>query len=151
MAPVSIDNSEWIFARAYVIARRKGDDELAERIGRDYVEYMLQMFAFYEDQSKQLFDRNISQVLLIHANELNADWLGALAHRLAGIGYQFVSLDAALEDLAYASNDAYIGPGGITWIHRWAITRDADPAMFRGEPTTPDYVLQLTELPEHNY
>ena len=151
VAPVTIDNSEWIFARAYVIARRQGDTELAESIGQDYVEYMLQMFAYYEDQSKQLFNRDISQVLLIHANELNADWLGALVDRLIDIGYRFVSLDAALADPAYESDDAYIGPGGITWIHRWAITRGVDPEMFRGEPTTPDYVLQLTELPEHGY
>ncbi|MGI9260969.1 MAG: polysaccharide deacetylase family protein [Woeseiaceae bacterium] len=151
VAPVSIDNSEWIFARAYVIAMRTGDEELAERIGRDYVEYMLEMVAFYEDQSQQLFDRNISHILLIHANQLNADWFGALADRLAGIDYGFITLDEALEDVAYDSEDTYTGPGGITWIHRWAITRKVDPSMFHGEPTTPDYVLELTRLPEHSY
>ena len=151
VAPVSIDNSEWIFARAYVIARRQGNDELAVRIGRDYVDYMLDMFGYYEDQSKQLFGRNISHVLLIHANELNADWLGALADRLLAEGYAFLTLDEALEDAAYRSDDTYTGPGGITWIHRWAITREVNPAVFRGEPATPGYVLRLAELPEHGY
>ena len=51
-------------------------------------------------------------------------------------GYRFVALDAALEDPAYTSEDTYVGPGGITWLHRWAITRDVDRSLFRGEPTT---------------
>ena len=151
VAPVSIDNSEWIFARAYVIALRTGDDELASQIGRDYVDYMLKMVSYYEDQSRQLFGRNISHVLLIHANQLNADWFATLADRLAAMDYEFVSLDDALEDPAYQSADTYTGPGGITWLHRWAMTRDEDRSMFQGEPETPGYVLELTRLPEHSY
>lgn len=151
VAPVSIDNSEWIFARAYVIARRRGDDDLAQRLGRDYVDYMLDVVAYYEDQSQQLFGRNISQVLLVHANQLNADWFAILADRLLELDYEFISLDEALEDPAYQSADTYIGPGGITWIHRWAMTRDVDRSMFQGEPETPEYVRELTQSPEHTY
>lgn len=151
VAPVTIDSSEWIFGRAYDIALARQDDALAARIGADYVEYMLSMVAFYEDQSQQLFDRNIAHVLLVHTYQLNADWFGALADRLTAIGYEFITLDEALKDPAYASKDTYTGPGGITWIHRWAISRDVDRAMFRGEPETPQYIRELTEMPEHLY
>ena len=65
--------------------------------------------------------------------------------------YRFISLDKALEDEAYRSVDRYTGPGGITWIHRWALTQDVDPGMFQDEPTAPNYVLQLAGLAEHNY
>lgn len=146
VAPVSIDNSEWIFARAYVNALQSADEALAARIGGDYIEYMLAMVAYYEDQSAKLFARNIAHVLLVHANQLNADWFGVLANRLADIGYEFVSLDEALEDPAYASPDEYTGSGGITWLHRWAITRQVDRAMFQGEPLTPDYVRRIAGL-----
>lgn len=151
VAPVSIDNSEWIFARAYFLARQAGDDTLADRIGSDYVSYMLDMVDFYESQSSMLFDRNIAHVFLIHANELNSQWFGALADQLSQKGYAFVTLEEAITDPAYESEDTYTGPGGITWLHRWAITRGEDPAMFAGEPRTPDYILKLTELPEHGY
>ena len=151
IAPVSIDNSEWIFARAYLLALRGGDDALAVRIGSDYVDYMIGMLRYYEAQSQALFERNIAHVLLVHANELNADWFGELADRIADAGYEFVDLDTALEDPAYDSEDTYTGPGGITWLHRWGITRDVDRSIFRGEPATPEYVLELTELPEHSY
>lgn len=151
VAPVSIDNSEWIFARAYVLAVEADDASLAARIGHDYVDYMLSMFDYYEGQSVELFDRNVAHVLLIHANSLNAAYLGQLADRLTERGYRFVSLDTALADAAYRSADSYTGPGGITWLHRWALTRKVDPATFSGEPTTPDYLLKAAGLPEHSY
>jgi len=151
VAPVSIDNSEWIFARAYMLVARAGDMELAEKIGEEYVGYMLKMVEYYEDQSDAFFSRNISHVLLLHANALNAAYFGALADRLADAGYEFITLDEALKDLAYASPDTFTGPGGITWIHRWAITQEVNPSMFLGEPETPEYILKLTELPEHSY
>ncbi len=151
VAPVTIDNSEWIYARANDLAIQVGDTAFAEQLGSEYVNYMLKMFAFYEDQSAQIFKGNISQVLLLHANELNSDWFGTLADSLFGKGYASITLAEALQDPAYQSADTYIGAGGITWLHRWAISRNADPVMFRGEPKTPDYILKLTELSEHNY
>lgn len=85
------------------------------------------------------------------ASEWAADYIGRSADRLAERGYRFVSLDKALEDEAYRSADRYTGPAGITWIHRWALTQDVDPAMLQGEPTAPDYVLELAGLIDHNY
>ena len=146
VAPVSIDNSEWIYARAYDLAIQAKDYSLAEQIGAEYVDYMLEVFAFYEDQSQQLFNRNISHVLLVHANELNSVWFGELADRLSMQGYEFITLDAALKDPAYRSADTYTGPAGMTWLHRWAITAKVDPSMFRGEPETPPHILELAEL-----
>ncbi len=40
------------------------------------------------------------------------------------------------------------GSGGIAWLHRWALTRDADRSMFRGEPTTPEWVEEAAGLGE---
>jgi len=151
VAPVTIDNSEWIFARAYDLALLAGDTGLAEQVGIEYVAYMLKMFEFYEGQSSLLFDRNISHVLLLHANALNSTWFGTLADSLSDKGYAFISLTEALQDPAYQSPDTFTGPGGITWLQRWGISRKVDAAMFTGEPETPDYILKLTELREHNY
>ena len=38
---------------------------------------------------------------------------------------------------AYQSADAYVGPAGITWLHRWALTRGMPGATFAGEPEVP--------------
>lgn len=148
IAPVTIDNSEWIFGRAYDEALDRGDSSLQDRVGAAYVDYMEAMTAYYEGQSRALFEREIPQILLLHANTLNAHHLEALVERLGGRGYAFVSLDAALTDPAYDSADTYTGPGGITWLHRWALTRDVDRSIFAGEPTTPDWVQELAGVRE---
>ena len=151
VAPVSIDNSEWIFARAYDLVLASGDHALAAEIGADYVDYMMRMVGYIERQAQGIFSRNIAHVMLLHANELNSAWFGALADRLAALGYRFVSLDEALLDPAYESQDTYIGPGGITWLHRWAHALRIDPDDFGAEPDTPDYVLQIAQQREHRY
>lgn len=142
VAPVTVDNSEWIFALAYDRARTAGDDDLARRVAAAYVPYMEAKVEFFERNSRELFGREIPQVLLVHANRLNADHFGVLAERLAARGYRFVALEAALGDPAYDSPDTYTGPAGITWLHRWALTRGVEKAFFRGEPETPDFVLE---------
>jgi peptidoglycan/xylan/chitin deacetylase (PgdA/CDA1 family) len=151
VAPVTIDNSEWIFARAYDLAIQDEDTRLAEQIGRDYVGYMLEIIRYYEHQSQHLFGRNIRHVLLLHANLLNASWFGRLADTLSDAGYQFVTLTAALSDPAYESEDTYVGPGGISWIHRWAMSLEIDPKEIAQEPGTPAYILSLAGQREHNY
>ena len=148
VAPVTIDNSEWIFARAYDLALDRRDAELAARLGAAYVDYMLDMTRYYEGQSRALFGREIPQVMLLHANALNADHLGSLLEGLRERGYAFVELEAALSDPAYASDDTYTGSGGITWLHRWALSRGVDRSVFAGEPTAPEWVQRTAGLRE---
>lgn len=148
VAPVTIDNSEWIFARAYTETLDRGDKELQQRTGDAYVDYMERMVEYYEGQSRALFEREIPQVLLLHANAINAHHLGRLINRLERRGYRFIDLATALEDPAYDSPDTYVGRGGITWLHRWAITRGVDRSMFRGEPTTPAWIEELAGIRE---
>ena len=142
VAPVTHDNSEWIFARAYAGAARRGDRARADRIAAAYVPYMNAKFDYFESQSRKLFAREIPQVLLLHANALNADTFGALAAMMRRRGYAFVPLDEALTDEAYRSADTYTGPAGITWLHRWALSRGGKDLVLPNEPRSPDFVLK---------
>jgi peptidoglycan/xylan/chitin deacetylase (PgdA/CDA1 family) len=148
VAPVTVDNSEWIFARAYGEALDRRDTELQEKLGTEYVQYMLRMVSYYEGQSRGLFDREIPQVLLVHANAINAHYLDPLLAALQDRGYRFIDLDRALSDPAFESPDTYVGPGGITWLHRWALTRGVESTFFAGEPTTPQWVQVLAGIEE---
>lgn len=142
VAPVTVDNSEWIFALAYDRALTRGDADLARHVAAAYPGYMEAKVAFFERNSRDLFEREIPQVLLVHANRLNADHFGALVERLEARGYAFLPLSEALKDPAYESPDNYTGPAGLTWLHRWALTRGVDRDFFRGEPKTPSFVLE---------
>jgi len=52
-------------------------------------------------------------------------------------GYKFVSLDHAVADPAYRLPDQYVGRGGFSWIHRWAVAKGIKPAP---EPEPPVWV-----------
>jgi peptidoglycan/xylan/chitin deacetylase (PgdA/CDA1 family) len=146
IAPVTVDNSEWIFALAYYKAREAGDPELMRRLAGAYVDYMEAKLVYFEDQSRALFGREIPQVLLVHANWLNADHFGGVADMMARRGYRFVTLEEAIADEAYGSSDTYTGPAGITWIHRWAITAGKGRDFFGDEPRTPQWVLDTAGI-----
>lgn len=142
-APVTIDNYDWQFSQAYDHALQLGDTTLSAQIGERYLTYMNDYIKYYEAQSDSLFGRQIPQVLLLHANTLNADYLSPLFMRMEQRGYRFVPLEKALNDEAYHSPDRYYGKGGISWIHRWALTRGKKGAFFIGEPEVPTDIVEL--------
>lgn len=143
VAPVTVDNGEWIYADAYADAWNRGDGAAMDRLGEDYVRYMLEVVEFYEAQAERIVGGALPHVLLLHAYALNADRLDALLTRLEERGYRWIPLDEALEHPAYdRPTHGYTGPGGITWLHRWAITEGLDPALFRGEPEVPQWVRE---------
>jgi peptidoglycan/xylan/chitin deacetylase (PgdA/CDA1 family) len=146
VAPVTIDNSDWIFARAYDNARDANDPAAMKQIADAYVPYMEAKFAYYENQSNKLFGRDIKQILLVHANAINADYFKDIVAMLRKRGYKFITLDDALTDKAYTSPDTFTGPGGISWLDRWALTRGVPKDFFQGEPRTPEFVMKLAEV-----
>ena len=148
VAPVTIDNSEWIFARAYENAFMKKDSALMKKIGKAYVDYMEDKTAYFERQSKALWGYEILQVLLIHANQLNADYLDALLTRMEGRKYGFISLEKALTDKVYKNEDTFVGKAGISWIDRWALGMGKKGSFFKDEPTTPLFVQEVAEISE---
>ena len=140
VAPVTVDNQEWLYARAYVTARQRHDSALTRRVVIDYFAHMDNAFSYSESLSRQLFNREIPLVLLLHANQLNADHLDALLQHFTDRGYRFVTLDSALADSAYRSSDTYIGPMGESWLIRWALTRGIEPGA---QPREQDYIRTL--------
>ena len=140
VAPVTIDNDEYIYAYAYDKAAEAGDAELMARIGAAYLDYMEAVFAHYEAFSRDLLGREPAQTLLLHANALNAAYLGDLAERLKRRGYRFVSLEEALRDPAYGREDTYTGQAGISWLHRWWRS-EGRPARWGPEPD--DWVMDI--------
>ncbi|MBW8327794.1 MAG: polysaccharide deacetylase family protein, partial [Thiobacillus sp.] len=139
VAPVTVNNSEWVFAAAYARALAQGDEDAARRIGAAYVPYMDVVFAQAEQLTLDLFGRPIPHVLVLHANALNAEYFGALAAMLRQRGYRFISLDDALRDSAYASPAGSGGIEGESWLEGWA--RDAGLRPLQ-PPPVPGFVRQ---------
>ena len=133
VAPVTLDNSDYQYAALYTRPQYR------ERVRREYVPYMESIVAFFEKRSVEVVGREFPQILLLHANELNADLISDLLAMFRRRGYAFVSLEQALADEAYRSPDDYVGRGGFSWIHRWSITKGMKP---KGEPDPPQWVQE---------
>ena len=141
VAPVTVDNSDWIFARAYDNAFDKGDKKLMAQIGAAYVPYLEVKMDYWERQSVKLFGREIKQILLLHANFINSDYFDDIAKALKKRGYKFVALEEALKDEAYKLPDNFVRRNGISWLHRWAFDKGKEN-ILPDEPKTPDFVLK---------
>ena len=79
-------------------------------------------FEFAENMSEALFGRQIPQILLLHANELNADNFDALLQLIADRGYRFVTVEAALKDPSYAFPEKYSPTSD--WLTHWAASKN---------------------------
>ncbi len=139
-APVSIDNSDYIFSWAYEKAKYNNNDSLAKRIGGDYVNYMEDVLKYYEGQSISILGYNMKHILLMHANLINADYFEDVIKMYVRNGYGFITLDEALNDRCYNSKDEYYKKSGISWLHRWAYTVGKRGDFFKGEPEVPGYI-----------
>jgi len=142
VAPVTMDNSEWIFAKAYAETLNRGDKAAAAKVRAAYIPYMESQFDYWERQSQQLLGYEVKQILLFHANALNADAIGDLVAMIKRRGYAFITLDEALKDPAYALPDGYLGGGGISWLHRWAMALGGKAAVLPGETACPEWVMK---------
>lgn len=140
IAPVTIDNQEWVFAEVYAMAKDRGDKRTAERVAGAYLTHMDQVFDFFERRSVEVVGYEIKQVLLLHANLLNADYFDQLAGMMKRRGYTFITLDQALADPAYQLRDSYTGRQGLSWLHRWALSKGM---RMKQEPREPEFIAML--------
>ncbi len=140
IAPVTVDPFDWMFSAVYQDAKQHGDATLEERVAHAYLTHLDDAFAFAERLAQALLGRDVKQVLLLHANVLNADHLDEALKRIRARGYRFVTLDDALTDAAYALPDTYVGKSGQTWLYHWAATRGLSPSPDR--PPLPMFIVQ---------
>ena len=121
--PVTVDNYDWLFSHAYIMALRREDEAAAAAIRAEYVPYMERMFEFTENYSREVTGREIPQVLMLTAGALNADCFDELAAMMKRRGYSFVTMEQATKDEAYSLPDTYTGEHGDSWLGRWAVTK----------------------------
>ena len=145
IAPVTMDGWDWMYATVYDDARNRGDAALQKKLVDSYLEHLTAVFDCYEKLSKDLFAYEPKQILLMHANWIEADHIGDVLDLLRKRGYKFISLEEALGDGAYSSPDLYVGEG-TGWIDHWLITR-GKPSF--NEPTFPQWVIDRANELRH--
>lgn len=143
VAPITFDNGDYIFARAYDVVRDKNDLESMKKVGDAYVPYMEAKLDYWERQSMKTLGRPMSHTLLLHANSINAEYFDDLAEMMVKRGYKFVSLEESLKDEAYRLPDNFTRRAGISWLHRWTLDKGRE-FVLPDEPMVPAFVLKLS-------
>lgn len=118
VAPVTIDNNEWVYNRDYSKARNRNDAEEIDRQLKDYLQHMSEMSEKYRAMGVEIMDREVDHILLIHVNTINCDHLDKLLNQYKDEGWEFISLDEAMKDEFYLIQENYIGPHGISQLDR---------------------------------
>jgi peptidoglycan-N-acetylglucosamine deacetylase len=138
IAPVTLDAWDWMYAGVYDDAKKRGDTALQDELAKSYLSYSDEVFAYSETLSKQIVGYEPKQILLLHANQLEADHIGELLDLMRKRGYRFVTLEDALGDQAYSLPDTYVGEEGTGWLDHWGITQGKPP---QGAPVFPQWVI----------
>ena len=81
-----------------------------------------------------MFGRPVRHVLLLHANELNADNFDALVKVMTDRGYRFITLEEALTDSVYQPPDKY--HDNSDWLGGWSFAKGK---QFDA-PAPPEYI-----------
>jgi peptidoglycan-N-acetylglucosamine deacetylase len=139
IAPITLDAWDWMYATVYEDAKKRGDAALEKRLRDSYLQYSDQVFAYAEQLSMRIMGYEPKQILLIHANQLEADHIDELFDLFRKRGYRFITLEEALSDGAYSLPDTYVGEEGTGWLDHWAITMGKPP---QGEPQFPQWVIE---------
>jgi peptidoglycan/xylan/chitin deacetylase (PgdA/CDA1 family) len=120
VAPVTLENSDWMFALPYdeaVLAGRKAE---AARIRRAYLAYTDQCVGWYRAAALQLLGQRPALVFLLHSSRINADSVDEVAAILRRHHLKPVSLARALRDPAYAIPEGAPDQAGDEWLSRWS-------------------------------
>ncbi len=136
-APITIDILDWMFRLAYANAITQHDTEMATRVTAEYFKYAGAKFEFCEQVTAQLFGRPIKHILLLHANELNADNFDQLTALFKARGYRFITLDDALRDPVYRFPDRYKATSD--WLSLWANSK----GRALNPPPPPEFIQKI--------
>jgi len=142
VTPHTIENSDFIFNVLYVSALGNKDEAMVTRLREAYLDFTIATTEFAERISPQIFGREVTQTLLIHANDINAECLDEILKRFSARGYSFVTLDEAMADPAYQTKVTHVSKSGPTWLWRWMKSKGMN-ISFANDPETPQWVLDL--------
>ncbi|HEY9029794.1 MAG TPA: polysaccharide deacetylase family protein [Kangiella sp.] len=140
VAPFTIEHTDYLFSCAY--DRSKESEEGIAQIKQDYLMHLNDALDAFETMSDELFNRQIPQIWLIHANTINAETLDKQLELLKDRGYEFVTLEQAMKDPAYQIGTVPSKRFGPSWLMRWAKQQKTKLSVY-GQPEPPKGVMAL--------
>lgn len=115
-APITIDSEDWKYNDKF---KNAPSTEIQNFIKRQYLDGYEKNIIWSENMAKGRFGRPIKHIVLMHANQITGASIHDVIQLFKKRGYQFISLEEALEDPFYHQNDKYVSTKTPTWLHRF--------------------------------
>lgn len=148
VATCTVENSDWIFARAYSAMLSRKDMHSAQRLRDDYLTFTEKQIEYFSALDQRIFGHQIPEVMLLHANRLNADVLEKILNIFEHMRYRFVTLAEAQSDPAYRTPDTFVTADGWMWGYRWA--KELKVAVDgRLEPEVPTWIEEYVRAQQN--
>lgn len=103
--PATIDSRGDYFSQPYCAALSRGDKVCANFIAATFKSMLLDKTQKARVAAQQIAGRDVKQILMIQANQLTSDLLDEMLRWYKAMGVRFISLDEALTDPFYATED----------------------------------------------
>jgi len=126
IAEVTVDWDDWAWNDAYTRCARRHDDKSITWLKREVIITAENQLRNSKRAARQLFNRDIAQILLLHDSMFTAAILDSLLRDLRHKGVAFISLDYASKDPVYDIDPGVTPSDGGTFLSRIALARHVD-------------------------
>lgn len=144
--PFTVESQDWLYAMVYDKALAANDKKLAKEIARQYIEFTLKLFCYFDNLSAKMYGHPVKQIYLCHDSKLNADYLDIIVDKLKLEKYNFISLSEAMSDPVYKKPGYYFGKDGFSWIYRWIKDPEKRKQAMLAQPTNPQIHKLLDDM-----
>ncbi|APJ02577.1 polysaccharide deacetylase family protein [Silvanigrella aquatica] len=133
IAQVSIDSSDWDFNEAYLRCKKLNLKEKENELVEKYIKNIVEVLKYNEALSKYIYGQNrkTPQVLLLHFNSLNANYLGLVLDKINKMNVKFVSASKAFNDSIFQEDSAIPMASGLPFYEQ---VRRSHNLKFEGYP-----------------
>ena len=95
---VTIDNYDWFLDSRWGKALKEGRSVDEKKLGQAYVDMLIGAIRFYDDLSVEHLGRSPAHLLLLHENDMAADYIDDLIIALRANDWEIISADEAYQD-----------------------------------------------------
>jgi len=128
-AYVTLDTSDWRLDEKLAEVLQADQHADLSAIRQAYLAHIRQRAIAYRDLSRQLEGRDITQVILMHHNLINALWLGDVIRQFRDMGWTITTPAVAFEDPVYQKPPEVQVPGQSLLL---SIARSKGLGKFEG-------------------
>lgn len=108
MGYVTVDNFDWYINSLYVKAVEEGKSVNLKNLEKLYVDTLWESILFYDKLALKYMGHSPKHVLLLHENDLAAQFLPSLINKIKNSGWTIISPEQAYKDVSLtASGDNY--------------------------------------------